>query len=254
MRTLHPDRFTSSTAKTKTQAAEEFKSVISAYNLLKDPSKKQLYDRAGIGWGASSSSSLDWRTFQDRRYTRRYDPSFSGAGHDRFGWQNSTFYNPHFTSSSSSSSSSSKAGWQGGNGQISNGLFISTLFILTWFLAGLQYSRLSLQSAKAIERADKHHLDAVRSLSEAREQARSQEGRERWRAFRQRAREQKFLEEVEKGGSGYGEGVEGEGEVSGYRESPYGVGHGGPSGKQAAQERFAKAQQAIQARQDATAL
>lgn len=45
----------------------------------------------------------------------------------------------------------------------------------------------------------------------------------------------------------------GEGEGEGYTESPYGVGHGGPSGKQAAQVRFAKAQ-AQQAKQaDVTA-
>lgn len=37
------------------------------------------------------------------------------------------------------------------------------------------------------------------------------------------------------------------GGVNGYEESPYGVGHGGPSGKEAAQERFARAQAAQQA-------
>ncbi|TKY86554.1 hypothetical protein EX895_004703 [Sporisorium graminicola] len=266
VRTCHPDRFTSLSSKTKTQAAEEFKSVISAYNLLKDPSKKQLYDRAGIGWGASASAAVSdpWKNFQDRRYTRRYDDSFAGAGHDRFGWQNPNFYNSHF-----SSSSGGRAGWKGGNGQYtSNGVFISTLFVLTWFLAGLQYSRLSLQSAKAIERADKHHLDAARSLNEARERARSQEGREQWRAFRQRARQQKFLEDVERASvAGYvvGEkgGARGVGRIEepelasegvAYRERPYGVGHGGPSGKQAAQERFAKAQQAQQVKQADTVL
>ncbi len=211
VRSCHPDRFPPSSSsvgkgkvKTKAEAEEEFKLVVSAYNLLKDPKSKRLYDRAGIGWdGPTSNGGQDpWRNFQDMRYTRRYNPSFSGAGHDRFGWQNQTFYsnqyNPHHPEFSSSNPFASPfgRGWNGRGQYTSNGIFISTLFVVTWVLAGLQYSRLSLQSQKAIERADKSHLNAAESLNKAREEARSEEGRERWRAFRRRAREQKFLDEI----------------------------------------------------------
>lgn len=255
VRALHPDRLSSSHSagskgKSKTQAEEEFKCVVSAYDLLKDPGKKRLYDRAGIGWSDSTplSSPLrgsdPWRNFQDPRYTRR-----SPAGHDRFGWQNEGFYsshtyNPHHPHTYSPFGAGS-AGWNGRGKYTSNGIFISSLFVLTWILAGLQYSRLSLQSQKAIERADKSHLDAAKSLNEARESARSEEGRERWRAFRRRARERKVLEETEAGiGHLPQDGPLGIEAPKAYQESVYGVGHGGPSGKQAAQERFAKAQAA----------
>lgn len=216
VRTLHPDRYNSDQGKTKSQVEEEFKQVVQAYNILKDSKKKHLYDRAGLGWTQTSPSIPPW---QDRRYTRRYSPGYRGEGHDRFGWQNHDFYS-NFTRPSASA-----AGWNGGNGKITNGYFISAIFVLTWVLAGLQYSRLSLQSQKAIERADKHHLDAAKSLHEARQIARSDEGKQRWFAIRQRAREQKFLQDKD----------------SQDDAGAYGVGHGGPSGKQAAQERFQKA-------------
>ena len=245
VRSLHPDRFTTTSFptasvgdKTKTQAEEEFKLVVAAYNLLKDRKKKELYDRAGLGWASSSplSSSDPWRDWQDRRYTRRYNPSYTGAGHDKFGWQNSGFYSNQY----SSSSSSYQNGWSGHGQYASNGVFISTLFVVTWVLAGLQYGRLSLQSQKAIERADRSHLDAAKSLNDAREQARSELGRARYRAFRQRAREQKTLELLEDP-TQHSHLMQLPSAEEGKEPNPYGVGHGGPSGKHAAQERFAKA-------------
>ena len=257
VRTLHPDRFIShittdakakAKAKSKSQAEEEFKLIISAYNLLKDPRKKTLYDRAGLGWNSSkgitpsdippgAAGSDPWRNWKDTRYTRRYDSSYSTSGHDKFGWQNQSFYSSHQHASGPFAHS---PGWKGGNGKYtSNGMFISSLFVLTWLLAGVQYSRLSLQSQKAIERADRIHLDAARSLHQARSEARSEEGKQRWLAFRRRAQEQKFLQEFnhhKADNSGQNLAID-----SDPSESPYGVGHGGPSGKLAAQQRFAKA-------------
>lgn len=259
VRCCHPDRYSSCSSrstragKTKTQAEDEFKRVVSAYALLKDARAKQLYDRAGIGWASAASSSSDgWRTFQDVRYTRRYNPSFTGAGHDRFGWQHQGFYSNQYTERTSfgsgSGSGSSSAGWNGGNGQYtSNGMLISTLFVLTWVLAGLQYSRLSLQSAKAVERADRSHLDAARSLNDAREAARSAEGRQRRQAFRRRVREQKLLDELQAltecdsdpslppHASHAKQATD--------ADSAYRVGHSAPSGKAPAQQRSAKAAQ-----------
>lgn len=242
VRSLHPDRQT--TKPDKSRAEEEFKLVIAAYNLLKDGRSKQLYDRAGIGWGENASlntsASYDvYRNWQDLRYTRRYNPGFTGPGHDRFGWQNQGFYSNQYSSPSSGGGYSwTNSGWDGGNRYASNGVFISTLFVITWLLAGVQYSRLSLQSQKAVERADKAHLNAAKSLNEAREQARSNEGRERWKAFRRRAREQKVLEEIQ-ARDWHVARCENEDEEG---KGKFGIGHGGPSGKAAAQERFAKAQ------------
>lgn len=257
VRSLHPDRLsTSSSDKTKVKAQEEFKLVVQAYNLLKDTKKKNLYDRAGIGWDGSKgdtcttspfAGSDPWRNWQDLRYTRRYNPGYTGPGHDRFGWQNQGFYSNQYNAAGTASYGN---GWNGGNGKYtSNGILISTLFVVTWVLAGLQYSRLSLQSQKATERADRSHLDAAKSLNQARELARSQEGRERWKAFRRRAREQKVIEQLGSAEVGHVALLAiGTPKAGAFEESPYAIGHGGPSGKEAAQERFARAQQAQQAR------
>ncbi|SNX84568.1 uncharacterized protein MEPE_03277 [Melanopsichium pennsylvanicum] len=277
VRVLHPDRFSSSSSslsqmKTKAEAEEQFKSIIAAYDLLKDGKKKAMYDRAGLGWGPNGTSSSSdmggtssrtdpWRGWQDMRYTRRYTPGYKGPGHDRFGWQYSDFYsNTHQygpTASNRGAYSYYNNGWNGGNGKYTtNGVFISALFILTWVLAGLQYSRLSLQSQKAIEKADKQHLDAARSLNQARQEARSEQGKERWKAFRRRAREQKFIQDLQVEESIINSHhdpvqailppptqVQGKGQGGGdnSEKNQYGIGHGGPSGKVAAQERFAKA-------------
>ncbi|PWY99826.1 DnaJ-domain-containing protein [Testicularia cyperi] len=286
VRALHPDRHASASAPTgasdtkgkskarpKTDAEEQFKTVVAAYHLLKDPHKKQVYDRSGFGWahgqptspssGFASSGGDPWRNWQDMRYTRR---TGARGGHDRFGWQNQGFYSNQYNGGMGAAAGS--AGWNGGNGQYtSNGIFISTLFLVTWVLAGLQYSRLSLQSQKAIERADKHHLDAARSLHEARELARSEEGKMRLQAFRRRAREQKIADELddlqsrsdppllpsfdddnvqERAGDGDGAPAEpaarsAAAATTAPTDNPFGIGHGGPSGKEAAQKRFEKA-------------
>uniref|UniRef100_V5EPQ9 J domain-containing protein n=1 Tax=Kalmanozyma brasiliensis (strain GHG001) TaxID=1365824 RepID=V5EPQ9_KALBG len=132
VRVCHPDRHTASSSKSKTQVEEEFKCIVSAYNLLKNPRAKQNYDRAGLGWGTSPSSASDpWGGWQDRRYTRRYNPSYTSPGHDRFGWQHQGFYSNQFTGPHTAGS----AGWNAKGHYTSNGIFISTLFVLTWILA-----------------------------------------------------------------------------------------------------------------------
>lgn len=268
VRALHPDRFAAAPAEDseadssakgkgkeasspKSRAHEQFKMVVDAYNLLKDPRKKQVYDRSGIGWDQNGLASdrgfagkrASWQGWQDNRYRSRAN------GHDRYGWQTHDFYSNHYTGPGGFSGS---AGWNGGNGQFaSNGRFISSLFLLTWILAGIQYGRLSLQSQKALEKADRNHSNAALSLQDAREQARSDQGRARLRAFRRRAREQRTLDELDH--LHVHAQHEGEANHLGHAEtlllpppppsdSRFGLGHGGPSGKEAAQERFHAAQ------------
>ncbi|SPO37760.1 uncharacterized protein PSFLO_03236 [Pseudozyma flocculosa] len=280
VRCLHPDRILhpDSTASERDKATSEFKLVVQAYNLLKDPRKKDLYDRSGFGWdskkGLTDAASrgaaghpwdrTGWanRGGVDRRYRRPAADGWSGSQHDFYGWQTyaasrhgpafygfTPSYNPHAARPR----------------YTSNGLFFSTVFVVTWFVAALQYRRISAESKRAIERADRHHLDAAKSLEEARLVARSDEGRQRYEAYKRRAREQKVLEELERQQARlmagqplvhghHNDGQEGHATMTAARDrlqieaGPWGIGHGGPSGKEAAERRKAEASQREQRR------
>lgn len=275
VRTLHPDKMSSlkqaSSVKGKErslaggkdlkQVEEEFKVVISAYELLSNSSKRRTYDLSGYGWrdGTSNSSSSwngktprnqdEWRAYQEwsdslRRSSCRgpgsgfrsgYNYGFRG-GHDGFGWQQyannsqrqedgSRFYGFN----SSSNSSSNQAFTSNGRPQpiyTSNTKFFTSIFILTWTLGYFQYERLNAQSERAIKRADLNHLDAAINLDKAREEARSEEGRLRREAWRKKVRE------LDNGAGG---------ERLALEDGGFGIGRGGPSGKAAAEERNRKA-------------
>ncbi|PWN47885.1 DnaJ-domain-containing protein [Violaceomyces palustris] len=207
---LHPDKaFAASNAsKVDTKAQENFKKVVQAYELLRDPKRRSLYDRTGFGWttaggGTQVTAYDEWcgalrrggspggtrsPAWEDPRY-KRY-----GKGHDGYGWQSATgrpddfsfygFYAPK-----------DKAHMPR---YTSNKVFFTSIMIVTWVVAAFQYQRLSAQSARAVARADKNHLEAAKSLDEARDLARSEEGRRRLEAFKRRARETRVLEAIEK--------------------------------------------------------
>ncbi|KAN0061124.1 hypothetical protein ACQY0O_006859 [Thecaphora frezii] len=264
VRTLHPDRVIrpGTSEQQRQKATSEFKLVLQAYHLLKDPHKKNLYDRSGIGWdakrGAANSGAGSYHEWSDamRRNGRpggsphgwdrsgwhphSYDPRYTRAtdARDKYGWQtwaasDSTFYG--FTSNYHPNAQAHKPRYT------SNGIFFSSIFVLTWLMAAVQYKRLENESQKAIQRADKAHLDAAKSLNEARELARSTEGRQRYEALRRRAREAKIIEELARH-----EGGQADWQRQAEDDNPWGIGHGGPSGKDEAQKRFELAKSRMQ--------
>lgn len=59
---LHPDRAIHTTD-SKEEQLKKFREVVEAYNLLKDPKKRALYDKFGIGWGDEPSfANSPWGT------------------------------------------------------------------------------------------------------------------------------------------------------------------------------------------------
>lgn len=251
------------------QVKEEFRLVVKAYQLLSDSSKRAQYDRLGIGWDGSSSSAStasnpwgasDAEMAELRRRSQGWGTTggtgaFYGwnsqQGHDTSGWQryaqaNSGFY-------ARSSGPRTYPGAAGGSPfsfdpnyhprthgprYASNKRFISVVAIVTWTLALLQFHRLSMQSQQAAAYADKRHLDAVKNLDEARVQAKSREGRQRLEALRRRAREERLERErdaqvgaMAAGGMGSRTLMQPAPEQPGAADNPWGVGHGGPSGR-----------------------
>ncbi|PWN29028.1 DnaJ-domain-containing protein [Jaminaea rosea] len=247
------------------RAKEEFRLVVKAYQLLSDRDKRARYDRLGVGWDGSSSSAssssnpwgasdAEWMELRRRANAAGWptgNPSggaFHGwnsqQGHDTYGWQRYAQASSDFYARSSGprpsphgSSFSFDPNFTPPRAQpryASNKRFISIVALVTWTLALFQFHRLSNQSAAAVTMADKRHLDAVRNLDEARVQAKSAEGRQRLEALRRRAREERVVKEIGDGSamqstprppmlpapsSGAAE------------ENPWGVGHGGPSGR-----------------------
>ncbi|KAE8255952.1 hypothetical protein A4X13_0g2860 [Tilletia indica] len=234
VRLFHPDRHVSTSPHDRKKVEERFKTVVKAYELLSDQRRRMSYDRYGFGWG----DERRWGT-ERRGWENRGDPrsSRTGGGHDRYGWQqrrssptdDEYFYG--FAAQQSSSSTTNKPRY------LPNAHFISLLFLLTWSLALIQYSRLAQQASRATSRADKLHLDAAQSLKVAREAARGKEGRRLKEAVRRRVRELGVLEQVR--ALERGEELLEEEEEEG---SPWGVGHGGPSGKEAHLERVRRAE------------
>lgn len=233
---------------------EEFRLVVKAYELLTDRKRKAAYDQFGIGWDLGSSSSSPGNPFeasaaelselrrraafmQGRQSSGAFHGWNSQAGHDFSGWQReagsgSSFY-AHSAGPRSGSNFSFDSNFRPGSSRTryaSNKRFISGVALITWTLALFQFHRLSQQSSQAVALADKRHLDAVKNLHEARVSARSFEGREKLEALRRRARESQTLREVE-GGVTKGSGEENVRLIEAPAAQPWGVGHGGPSGR-----------------------
>ncbi|CAD6970270.1 unnamed protein product [Tilletia controversa] len=236
VRIFHPDRAIALSTPHRRTTEERFKLIVKAYELLSDRRRRTDYDRTGFGWGERRR----WGTLRTG-WEHRGDPasptSRARAKHDQYGWQRNRANDEYFygfAARQSPTSESQKPRY------LPNAHFISLLFILTWTLALLQYSRLAAQASRATQRADKLHLDAAQSLKVAREGARGEEGRRRKEAVRRRVRELGVLEQV-RAMESRANGEELEEKVE-EEERPWGIGHGGPSGKEAHDERVRRAE------------
>ncbi|KDN43306.1 DnaJ-domain-containing protein [Tilletiaria anomala UBC 951] len=174
-------------------------------------------------------------------------------GHDAFGWQRyagAAEYGSFYGFKARDRMAREEREKHGGNTCItSNARLFGSILFVTWLVAALQYQRLACESQCAVERANKHHLDAVKSLKEAREMARSQEGKLRYQEMRRRAKESSVLREVERlearaaadavrlshdeQSQGPGEADVGLLTADNQSTLPGVIGHGGPSGKEA---------------------
>ena len=279
----------------------QFQQVIAAYEILSDARKRNLYDRTGLGWqdssSANSSSSSsnappppwwggrsprtpdEWAAYNAwsdylRRSAgaggaassaRRQGWEFRGAkAHDGFGWQaragaagDWSFYGFE--------AQERMARDRGERRITSNGRLFGAIALITWVLAAAQYQRLSFESARAVERADKRHLAAVQSLAEARENARSSDGKKRLEAMRRRAREVgvlKATEEMERSAqAGRDSVVHGPDSTAlalplpafpssapQQTDLPNTIGHGGPSGRDAHDGRLGESERLMRAK------
>lgn len=261
------DRSSSSLA--PEQAHENFKRIREAYTVLSNEARRKMYDRNGYGWdvnGANTSTSgpagfdgpmwnggfprsaSEWDAYEAWSASlRRGSPGsmhrrgweFRGSpnaesGHDRFGWQgfagnradpgSDWFYG--FGHAQQYANTERKPRYT------SNLRFMMSLSSLTAVLAMFQYARLQQERRYVGGMEDRRHHDAVRSLQEARTFARSDVGRARMEEMRKRAREQQQSDDSI-GGTAMVAGQD-ESEDVGWEGV---IGRGGPSGRQAYEQR-----------------
>jgi curved DNA-binding protein CbpA len=185
VRLLHPDRAGVADGSAAKQQKRQWEEMQKAYELLRSSRARQMYDRSGLGWNSHGSAAA-----RARAAAARQGWQFRGApGHDGFGWQAESARSDFFYGANPAPKAEER--------YTSNVRFFLAIAVITWSLAGVQYSRLSAQSARAVERADRAHSDAVKSLQEARDLARSREGRTRMENLRRRARELDYFGRVE---------------------------------------------------------
>ncbi|KAK0548463.1 hypothetical protein OC846_004474 [Tilletia horrida] len=217
----------------KNEIEDRFKLIVRAYELLGTPSRRRSYDRMGIGW---TDNYNPWRDRGRAGWEHRGDPA--SGGHDRFGWQrrrSSEAEDAYFYGFAARQHQQQNQGPR----YLPNAHFISVLVLITWSVAAIQYARLSSQAARATQLRDRVHLDAAHSLRTAREGAKGEEGRRRMDALRRRVREMGVLEEVRALEEGDLEGAAAPKQAAiSETEAKWGIGHGGPSGKEAHQERL----------------
>lgn len=211
VKTLHPDRAQAQpvSEKEKEMRLEKFRSVVKAYELLKDPKTRSMYDRYGMGWDTSStgasghsarnpwapknrpSTPAEWEHWYMWSEVLRRAPK----GH-RASWQYAAAH--EYTSNrfyGHPNMSKEEAEQRQRENMPLNQQIFAAIFTVTWIVAIFQLQRLNNIGMEHVEAANRHSAEAAKNLEMARQNARSVEGQLRQRALMERVRQAKQARE-----------------------------------------------------------
>lgn len=211
VKALHPDRAQAqpATEKEKEMRLEKFRAVVKAYELLKDPKTRSMYDRYGMGWdtspaGASGRSARNpwapqnrpstpaewehWYMWSEvlRRAPRGHRASWQYAAADEY-TSNRFYGHPNMSKEEAEQR-------QRENMPLNQQIF-AAIFTVTWIVAIFQLQRLNNIGMEHVEAANRHSAEAAKNLEMARQNARSVEGQLRQRALMERVRQAKQARE-----------------------------------------------------------
>lgn len=207
VKSLHPDR-AATQPKSKQEhedRLERFRSVVKAYELLKDPKTRAMYDKYGMGWDVGGTGSFP----QARRnpWAPRNRPSTPAEWEHSYMWSEVLRRAPR----------GHRASWQyaAGGQQTSDRFYghpsmsekeaeqrqkdamplnrqiFAAIFAVAWVVAIFQIQRLNSIGLEHTEASQRHSAQAAKNLEMARETARSVEGQLRQRALMERVRQSK---------------------------------------------------------------
>lgn len=223
VKTLHPDH-AKLEAKTKQEyerRVEEFRTVVKAYDLLKDPKTRAMYDRYGVGWesGAptqqrptprgpapmprqawdragqnrpfSEAEWAHWQMWSEAMRRANYPPRSAWPPRSESGWQHTAqgrysyrFYGfPEFNEEEARQRATER--------MPRNQQILAFLFAAAWFFTLFQFERANTYTVEQNDLATRNSADVARNLEQARVQARSDEGQKRQRALMERVRRSK---------------------------------------------------------------
>ncbi|KOS16178.1 hypothetical protein Malapachy_2939 [Malassezia pachydermatis] len=211
VKTLHPDAIVAEISESeKTQRLEKFRAVVKAYELLKDPKKRSLYDKYAAGWdyGSPTQPSTAWqgrgqfrpRTADEWEHWHMWSEVLRRAAHQghhapwqRMAQHNSTssnFYGFHNVSPDEAKRRQEEAApW--------NQRIFLLLIVSGMILAGVQIEGIKMYSTHDSSLAAQHTTMVANNLEQARRAARSEEGRLRQQLMLERAREKKRMRDTE---------------------------------------------------------
>lgn len=217
VKTLHPDRAASKPLDKKEyeRRLEKFRSVVKAYDLLKDPKKRAMYDKFGMGWEFDVSSVLAqaerqrytwaargqfrprtqaewdhwhmWSEVLRRTHTRGHGHAWQKAAQGRYSADG--FYGfPEM--------SREEAERRAKEAMPVNQRVYMVVFVAAWVLAIFQIQRVNAIGMQEVEASARRSQEVAKNLEMARENARSSEGQVRQRALMERVRQQKMAREA----------------------------------------------------------
>lgn len=168
--------------KEQDEEGHEFRKIVEAYEVLKDPRKRAVFLRSRAGGGAGSTSGWNDQAYNfsrgrpmpqgGMRYNRGAYPSAS------WDWSGDP-YNPHFRPGASNQTNNSTPGWSSSGTLAKNSTVFLVLVTCSALLSPLTFWSTMPESAySAAENGsavsmgyDKRHWDAVRNLERARREA-----------------------------------------------------------------------------------
>ena len=183
----HPDRF-AKTGVSKEQL-DKFHRVVRAYELLSDPKRKSLYDRMGVGWDTPAPKFGQKTRFYRPRTPEEWDAWNAWSDVLRRTAQNG----PHNTTwdefpQGFSRPSPEEQRKRAEEAIPANRRYFIAIFFATWAFGWYQFERLRNRSVVHSEMAGRSSAEIAKHLQDARETARSAEGRRRQQAMLDRVK------------------------------------------------------------------